>query len=134
MNRILYLLLLLSLSLAHPAHAEYVAYKGAVWTVPCGGRCYQAWKFISIDSYDKGIIRALIEVVDSYDGVMIVHGASVGKRFWQFAACHRGLIAAGYASDGSDLQWESVLEDNGLRKDGGSSANLFSRWEAICKY
>ena len=128
MQRIACIIFFALLSCARPALAEYVSYKGAVWVVPCGGRCYQSWKFLSIDRYDDGIMRALIEVVNSYNGV------SVGKRFWQFAACRRGLMATGYTSDGSDLQWESVTHEDGSPKDGSVVSNLYSRWEAICRY
>ena len=127
-KRAFHSLILAYLAFAPPVFAQYVAYKGAVWTVPCGGRCYQSWKFVSIDRYDEGIIRALMEVVRSHDS------SGIGRQFWQFAACRRGYIATGYASDGSDLQWESVTHDDGTPKDGGVAANLYSRWEAICKY
>ena len=73
-------------------------------------------------------MRALIEVVDSYNG------AGVGRRFWQFAACRRGLMATDYTSDGSDLQRESVTHEDGSPKDGSVVANLYSRWGVICKY
>jgi len=110
------------------AYAQYVAYKGAVWAVPCGGRCYSSLKFISIDRYEPNIVRSLMEVVESYDG------SGLGKRVWWFAACNQGRFAEGFSSDGSDAVWDSVILENGTLVDGGAGANRYSRYEAMCKY
>ena len=110
------------------AHAQYVAYKGAVWTVPCGGRCFSSLKFISIDRYEPNIVRSLMQVVASYDG------SGIRKKVWWFAACNQGRFADGYASDGSDADWNSVTLDDGTVIDGGVGGNLYSRYEAMCKY
>jgi len=110
------------------AHAQYVAYKGAVWAVPCGGPCYSSLKFISIDRYEPNVVRSLMQVVESYDG------SGLGKRVWWFAACNQGRFARGFSSDGSDAVWDSVILEDGTLVDGGAGANLYSRYEAMCKY
>lgn len=117
-----------SVAMALPSPwAEYVAHKGAVWKIPCGGRCFFVQKILSIDSFDQGIVRALMQTIDSHDG------SAKGARNWQFAACRRGLLGFGYSSDGSDVQWRAVLED-GRPLDGGVGANGYSRWLAMCRY
>ena len=110
------------------AYAQYVAYKGAVWAVPCGGPCYSSFKFITIDRYEPNVVRSLVQVVRSYDG------SGVGKKVWWFAACNQGRFADGFSSDGSDAVWDSVTLEDGTLVDGGAGANLYNRYEAMCKY
>ena len=85
-------------------------------------------QIISIDNYDSGIVRVLMNTVDSYDG------NGKGQRIWQFAACKRGMLAYGYSSNGADAQWSSVFQDGGSPIDGGSGANAYSQWLAMCRY
>ena len=107
------------------AYAQYVAYKGAVWGVPCGGPCYSSLKFIAIDRYEANVVRSLMKVVRSYNGL------GLGKKVWWFAACNQGRFAYGFSSDGSDAVWESVTLEDGTFVDVGSGANLYSRYEAM---
>ena len=108
--------------------SAYEASTGARWVLPCGGPCTMVATIVKLDKFtSRNITRALVEVA-SPQGV---------RREWWFAYCSNERLGEwGFASDASDTTINEVYYYPYGEKeewDGGSVANRFSRWKALCE-
>ena len=108
--------------------AQYRAFKGAQWITSCGGRCYYVHKIVSIDYYKYDTVRALMQIVESYDRT------NVGERFWIFSSCKQKQLGSSELKDPRDIDWSPVVNGFGQPLTGSVNGNRYERWKALCNY